>query len=105
MKAEQVYKETPFINLTKIQQSKVIKSRLVLRQKGNSVRARTVAKGYTEEVNDSDDIYTSTPIFCVLCLLLTMALTFNWIVRTGDISTAFLHAKSAAEDLFMFPPT
>jgi len=34
-----------------------------------------------------------------------MALTFNWIVRTGDISTAFLHAKAATEDLFMFPPT
>ena len=64
-----------------------------------------VAKGYTEEVNDSDDIYASTPIFCVIRLLLTMALAFNWIVRTGDISTAFVHAKAAAEDLLMFPPT
>ena len=105
MKAQQVYTEVSFSNLTKAQQSKVIKSRWVLRQKGNSVRARIVAKGYTVEVNDNDDIYASTPIFCVLRLLLTMALTFNWIVRTGDISTAFLHAKAATEDLFMFPPT
>ena len=105
MKAQQVYTEVSFSNLTKAQQSKVIKSRWVLRQKGNSVRARIVAKGYTEEVNDNDDIYASTPIFCVLRLLRTMALTFNWIVRTGDISTAFLHAKAATEDVFMFPPT
>eukprot|EP00435_Cladocopium_sp_Y103_P063364 s1247_g25.t1 len=105
MKAQQVYAEVPFSNLTKAQQSKVTKSRWVLRQKGNSVRARIVAKGYTEEVNDNGDIYASTPISCVLRLLLTLALTFNWIVRTGDISTAFLHAKAATEELFMFPPT
>ena len=64
-----------------------------------------VAKGCTEEVNDNDNIYASTSIFCILRLLLTLALTFNWIVRTGDISTAFLHAKAATEDLFMLPPT
>ena len=34
-----------------------------------------------------------------------MALTYNWIIRTGDVSTAFLHAKAAMEDLFMLPPT
>jgi hypothetical protein len=102
MKAQQVYTEVPFSNLTKAQQSKVIKLRWVLRQKGNSVRARIVAKGYTEEVSDNDDIYASAPIFCVLRLLLTLALTFNWTVRTGDISTAFLHAKAATEDPFSF---
>ena len=100
-----MYTEVPFNNLTKAQQSKVIKSRWVLRQKGSSVRARIVAKGYTEEVNDNDDIIASTPIFCVLRLLLTLALIFNWIVRTSDISAAFLHAKTTTKDLFMFPPT
>ena len=104
MKAQQVYTEVSFSSLTKAQQSRVIKSRWVLRQKGNSVRTRIMAKGYTEEVNDNDDIYASTPIFCVLRLLLTLALTCNWIVRTGDISTAFLHAKAGKEDLSMFPP-
>ena len=49
MKAQQVYTEVSFSNLIKAQQSKVIKSRWVLRQKGNSVRARIVPKGYTEE--------------------------------------------------------
>jgi hypothetical protein len=44
MKAQQVYTEVSFSNLTKAQQSKAIKSRWVLRQKGNSVRARIVVK-------------------------------------------------------------
>ena len=33
-----------------------------------------------------------------------MSLSNRWIVRAGDISTAFLHAKAATDDLFMFPP-
>ena len=105
MKAQQVYTEVSYNTLTAEQRNKIIKSRWVLRQKGDIVRARIVAKGYTEEVKDNDDIYASTPIFCVLRLLLTMSLVNNWKVKAGDISTAFLHAKAATDDLFMFPPT
>ena len=65
---------------------------------------RIVAKGYTEEINDNDDIFASTPIFCVLRMLLVLALCNNWICLTGDISTAFLHAAAATADLFMYPP-
>ena len=104
MKGQKVYTETSFNSLTREQKSKVIKSRWVLQQKGNMVRARIVAKGYTEDVKDNNNIYASTPIFCVLRLLLQLALVNNWIVRTGDMSTAFLHAKAAAEDLFVFSP-
>ena len=103
MKAQQVYTEVSYNTLTQEQRSKIIKSRWVLRQKGNAVRPRIVAKGYTEDVKDNDDFYASTPIFCVLRLLLTMSLSNRWIVRAGDISTAFLHAKAATDDLFMFP--
>ena len=105
MKAQQVYTEVSYNTLTSEQRNKIIKSRWVLRQKGDIVRARIVAKGYTEEVKDNDDIYASTPVFCVLRLLLTMSLVNNWKVKAGDISTAFLHAKAATDDLFMFPPT
>ena len=105
MKAQQVYTEVSYNTLTQEQRNKIIKSRRVLRQKGDTVRARTVAKGYTEDVKHNDDIYASTPIFCALRLLLTMSLSNTWIVRAGDISTAFLHAKAATDDLFMFPPT
>ena len=105
MTAQQVYTEVSYNTLTSEQRNKIIKSRWVLRQKGDIVPARIVAKGYTEEVKDNDDMYASTPIFCVLRLLLTMSLVNNWKVRPGDISTAFLHAKAATDDLFMFPPT
>ena len=96
MKAQQVYTEVSYNTLTSEQHNKIIKSRWVLRQKGDIVRARIVAKGYTEEVRDNDDIYASTPIFCVLRLLLTMSLVNNWKVKAGDTAT---------DDLFMFPPT
>ena len=66
MKAQQVYTEVSYKTLTREQRNKIIKSRWVLRQKGNAARARIVAKGYTEDVKDNDDIYASTPIFCVL---------------------------------------
>ena len=73
MKAQQVYTELSYNTLTAEQRKQIIKSRWVLRQKGDIVRARIAAKGYTEEVKDNDDIYASTPIFCVLRLLLTMS--------------------------------
>ena len=81
----------------------------MLRDKGNIVRARIVAKGYTETVTDLDEIYASTPFFCVLRVLLTLSCNNNWIVGTGGISTAFLHAAAAAAaaaatDLYMYPP-
>ena len=104
MKSYQVYTETHFSNLNREQRSKVIKSRWVLRQKGNIVRARIVAKGFIENVKDNDNIYALTPIFCILRFLLTLALSNNWIVRTGDISTAFLYAKATTTDLYMYPP-
>ena len=66
MKAQQVYTEVSYNTLTQEQRNKIIKSRWVLRQKGNTVRARIVAKGYTEDGKDNDDVYASTPIFCVL---------------------------------------
>ena len=65
------------------------------------MRARIVAKGFTEPVTDIDNIYASTPIYSVLRLLLTLSLSNNWTVRTGDISVAFLHAAAATDDLHL----
>eukprot|EP00435_Cladocopium_sp_Y103_P039894 s3255_g10.t1 len=105
MKEQGVYTEVHISQLTPEQRKKIIKSRWVLRQKGNTVRARIVAKGYTEEINDNDDIFASTPIFCVFRVLLVLALCNNWICLTGDISTVYLHAAAATADLFIYPPT
>ena len=70
----------------------------------NEVRARIVAKGYTEPVTDHDLLFASTPLFCILRVLLTMALVYNWSVCTGDVSVAFLHAAAISYNLVMRPP-
>ena len=75
-----------------------------LRGKGNKVRARIVAKGFTETVTDLDDIYASAPIHCVLRKILTRACNNGWIGLTGDMSAAFLHAAAATTDLYLYPP-
>jgi len=66
MKKQGVYREVPISQLLPEQRRKIIKSRWVLRQTGNTARARVVAKGCTEEINDNDDIFASTPIFVPL---------------------------------------
>ena len=104
MKQQQVYMEVDIDTLTPEQRKNIIQSRWVLRDKGNKVRARIVAKGFTETISDLDDICASTPIFCVLRTLLTLACNNGWIGITGDISTAFLHAAAATADLYMYPP-
>ena len=105
MKSQQVCLEVNIGSLTLEQRKNIIQSRWVLREKGNTVRARIVAKGFTETVADLDEIYASTPIFCVLRTLLALSCNNNWIVKTGDISVAFLHAAAAAAaDLYMYPP-
>ena len=83
--------------MTPEQQANIIDSRWVLKQKHNEVRARMVAKGYTEPVTDHDLLFASTPLFCILRVLLTMALVYNWSVCTGDVSVAFLHAAARLE--------
>ena len=105
MKQQNVYTEVHIDTLTPEQRKNIIQSRWVLRNNGTEVRARIVAKGFTEPVAGIDNIYASTPIYSVLRLLLTLSLNDNWTVRTGDISVAFLHAAAATDDLYMHPPT
>ena len=87
MKQQQVYMEVDISTLTPEQRKNIIQSRWVLRDKGNKVRARIVAKGFTETVTDLDGIYVPTPIFCVLRTPLTLACNNGWIGLTGVIST------------------
>ena len=43
-------------------------------------------------------------MFNTLRTLLALSLNNHWIVRTGDISVAFLHASIANSNLYMMPP-
>ena len=90
--------------MTPEQQANIIESSWVLKQKHNEVRARIVAKGYTEPVTDHDLLFASTPLFCTLRILLTMALVYNWSVSAGDVSVAFLHAAAISYNLVTRPP-
>ena len=109
MKTQGVYEEIDVTKLTpqQIQEldlDNIIESRWVYRSKGDEVRARIVAKGYTEHIEDQDDVYASTPLFAVLRILLALSLARGWIVQAGDISTAFLHALAASAGLVLRPP-
>ena len=84
MKKQGVYSEVNINDLTPEQRATIIESRWVLRDKGDKVRARIVAKGYTEQIEDADTIYASTPTFCILRILLTIAMAKQWAVKAGD---------------------
>ena len=43
-------------------------------------------------------------MFNTLRTLLALSRNNNWIVKTGDISVAFLHASIANSNLYMMPP-
>ena len=72
MKKQGVFTEVDVNDIPEEQRKSIIDSRWVPRQKGNEVRAGIVAKGFTETINDLDDIYASTPIFQILRILLTL---------------------------------
>ena len=104
MKDQSVFTEVDGNTLTPEQPANIIESRWVLKQKHNEVRARIVAKGYTEPVTDHDLLFASTPLFFILRILLTMALVYNWSLSTGDVSVAFRHAEAISYNLVMRPP-
>ena len=109
MRTQGVYEEVDVTKLTPQQRQEldldnIIESRWVYRSKGDEVRARIVAKGYTEHIENQDDVYASTPLFAVLRILLALSMARGWIVQVGDISTAFLHALAATAGLVLRPP-
>ena len=93
VKVQSVFIEIDGNRMTPEQQASVIESRWVLKQKHNEVRARIVAKGYIEPVTDNDLLFAGTPLFCILRVLLTMALVYSWPVCAGDVSVAFFHVQ------------
>ena len=74
------------------------------RHRGAQQNQQNRGKGYNEVVNDLDDIYASTPIFCILRILLTLALAMRWTIKAGDVSTAFLHVALGGLTVNMWPP-
>ena len=91
----ELYEEVDRGALTMQETRAIIGSRWVLRWKGDEVRARFVARGFDERVEDKDLLFASTPATTPLRILLALALARNWSIYVGDISTAFMHAPVA----------
>ena len=69
------------------------------------LRCRVVVRGcfQTVEKNEEDNLFASTPSLVTMRLLLCMAMSRNWGITLGDVSTAFLHAAMSGE-VYVWPP-
>ena len=111
-----VYSEVNINDLRPEQQATVIQSKLsIVKKEEDKIRARIEDKGwdkirariedkrYTKQIEDADKIYARTPIFCILRILLTLAMTaMIHLVRNskaGDISVEFLQSLAAMSKL------
>ena len=108
-----VYSGVNINDLRPEQQATVIESRLSIVKKKDKIRARIEDKGwdkikarredkgYTKQIEDAGTIYASTPIFCILRILLTLAMTAmihplrN--IKAGDISVEFLQSLAMSK--------
>jgi hypothetical protein len=85
------------------QGSTVLSTRWVLKLEDMAlVKARLVVRGYEQAFTDT---LTSspTPSLTTLLTLLTLAVSTDLVINTGDVSTAFLHA-TLKEEVFVLPP-
>jgi len=100
-----VYSEVNINDLRPEQQARIIEARLVLRNKRNNdkIKARIEDKRYTKQIEDADKFYASTPIFCILRILLTLAITamIHLVrnIKAGDTSVEFLQILAAMSKL------
>ena len=82
--------------------TKILGSRIVLREKHGGVKARLCAQDFAH-LQKRDDLYSPTPSVTALRLLLSLASSRGHRLRIGDFSTAFLHAPMDTET-FVRPP-
>ena len=80
-----------------------ISTKWVKRPKGDGIKCRVCVRGFDQVVEDADDTFASTPSLTTLKLLLVLAITRDWFVLAGDVSTAFLHAL-LEEVVHVIPP-
>ena len=104
MKTQGVFTEMNYNDVPEEHKNKIIESKWVNKPKQDEVRCRIVAKGFLETIQDLDNIYASTPIFGILRILLTMAQHNHWTIQAANMSTSFLHAPAATDNLYMWPP-
>jgi transposase InsO family protein len=79
-----------------------ISSTWVLWQKGDGIRARLVARGFEEE----QDLRSDSPTIgkSAIRILITIATSSEWKIKTTDIKSAFLQSKPIEREVFLQPP-
>ena len=83
-----VYDKVPLASAT----TKVLSTRWVHKLKEILVKSRLVVRGFEQLWTDAFTA-SPTPSLTTLLTLLTLAISTNMQVNTGDVSTAFLHAN------------
>lgn len=91
-----VYEEVPG------ERQQCISTRWVLWKKGDGVRARLVARGFEETMNEQVD--SPTVGKGVMRILLAVASSFQWTVKSIDIKSAFLQGEQLDRDVYIIPP-
>ena len=81
---------------------KAISTRWILWKKGSEIRARLVARGFEEEV--FADIDSPTVGKGMVRMVLTLAASMNWELKTTDIKSAFLQGLPLTRDVYLVPP-
>ena len=81
---------------------KAISTRWILWKKGAETRARLVARGFEEDVDA--DIDSPTIGKGMVRIVLTLAASKKWVVKTTDIKSAFLQGMPITRDVYLTPP-
>ena len=103
-KMEELEKLKAFNTYTEVEDEgqEYITTTWVLTEKGKEVRARLTARGFQEDSTFPTDSPTAQKHS--LKLLLALAVTKQWEIKTTDISSAFLQGDQMDRDVFIKPP-
>ena len=93
-----VYDRVPLTSAT----TEVLSTRWVHKLKEILVKSRLVVRGFEQLWTDALTA-SPTPSLTTLLTLLTLGISTDMKINTGDVSTAFLHAN-LTEDIFVLPP-
>ena len=82
---------------------KRVSTRWVITEKSSGEkRARLVARGFEEETSIQSDSPTVTKT--VIKLFMALCVSFQWIIKSTDIKSAFLQGKDMDRELYVQPP-
>ena len=79
-----------------------VSTRLVITEKEGKVKARFLARGFEEKNLIQRDSPTASK--GAMRILLTIAASKQWVIKTTDIKSAFLQGKELNRNVYLKPP-